>query len=228
MSGPEVVLFDFGGTLDADGVHWAPRFYAAYQTAGGKVAYPEFEAVFRATDGMLEREPRVRTMGFRALIDAQAHLLRDRLPDGAVIDAKQLGARFHADAVAVVARNRPILERLSTRYRLGIVSNFAGNLEPCLDELDIRRYFSVAADSAVVGIAKPDPRIFEGVLAELEAPPSRAWMIGDNFETDIRPAGALGIRTCWLAALDRPVPPGAAPTARIARLTDLEGVLCTD
>ena len=158
----------------------------------------------------------------------QAQLLRERLPDGAGIDAAQIATRFHADAVAVVARNRPILERLSTRYRLGMVSNFAGNLEPCLNELELRRYFTVVADSAVVGIAKPDPRIFKGVLGELEAPPSRAWMIGDNFETDIRPAAALGMRTCWLAALDRTVPNGAAPTARIARLTDLEGVLCTD
>ena len=218
------MLFDFGGTLDADGVHWAPRFYAAYKSGGGKIEFPAFEAVFRATDGVLEREPRVRTMGFRALIDAQAQLLRDRLPDGAGIDA----AQFHADAVAVVARNRPLLERLSARYRLGIVSNFAGNLEPCLNELDIRRYFAVAADSAVVGISKPDPRIFEGVLSEMHAVPSQAWMVGDNFETDIRPAGALGMRTCWLAALDRPVPPGAAATARIARLVDLEGALCTD
>ena len=44
MSGPEVVLFDFGGTLDADGVHWAPRFYAAYQAGGGAVEYPAFES----------------------------------------------------------------------------------------------------------------------------------------------------------------------------------------
>jgi putative hydrolase of the HAD superfamily len=223
-----VVLFDFGGTLDADGIHWAPRFYAAYQTAGGEVAYPQFESVFRATDGVLERDPRVRTMGFRALIDAQALLLRDRLADGAGVDAAQIATLFHADAVAVIARNRAMLARLSTRYRLGIVSNFAGNLEPCLNELDIRRYFTVAADSAAVGIAKPDPRIFQGVLAELDVLPARAWMVGDNFETDIRPAGALGMRTCWLAALDRPVPKNAAPTARIARLTDLEGALCTD
>jgi HAD superfamily hydrolase (TIGR01509 family) len=228
MSGPEVVLFDFGGTLDADGVHWAPRFYAAYRAGGGKIEYPAFEVVFRATDGVLERQPRVRTMGFRAMIDAQAQLLRERLPDGAGVDAAQIATQFHAEAVAVIARNRPILERLGTRYRLGIVSNFAGNLEPCLNELELRRYFTVAVDSAIVGIAKPDPRLFESVLATLDVPPSRAWMIGDNFETDIRPAGALGMRTCWLAALDRPVPSAPAPTARIARLTDLEGALCTD
>jgi HAD superfamily hydrolase (TIGR01509 family) len=228
MSGPGVVLFDFGGTLDADGIHWAPRFYAAYRACGGAVEYPAFEPVFQASDRALEGQPQIRTLGFRALIDAETRLLRARLPDGAAIDAAQLAARFHVEAVAVVARNRPILERLSARYRLGIVSNFSGNLEPCLRELELRRYFTVVADSAVVGIAKPDPRIFTGVLSQLDASAARTWMVGDNFDNDIRPADDLGMRTCWLASLDRPVPKGAAPTLRIARLPDLEGALrCT-
>ena len=222
------MLFDFGGTLDADGIHWAPRFYAAYRACGGAVEYPAFELVFRASDRTLEGQSRVRTRGFKGLIEAEVQALRDLLPDGAGIDPAQLAARFHADAVAVVARNRPMLGRLSARYRLGIVSNFAGNLEPCLEELELRRYFTVVADSTVVGIAKPDPRIFTGVLAQLDAPAAHAWMVGDNFEADIRPAGGLGMRTCWLAPLDRPVPKGAAPTLRIARLPDLEGALRSD
>lgn len=228
MSGPEVVLFDFGGTLDADGAHWSPRFYAAYRACGGAVEYPEFERVFRSSDRTLADQPRVRTMGFGALVEVQAQLLRELLPDGAAIDAAQVAAHFRAEALAVVQRNRPILERLSARYRLGVVSNFTGNLDPCLRELDLRRYFTVVADSAVVGTAKPDPRIFLGALTQFDARPERAWMVGDNFETDIRPAGALGLRTCWLAPLDRPVPEGGAPTSRIARLPELEGVLSRD
>jgi HAD superfamily hydrolase (TIGR01509 family) len=228
MSGPGAVLFDFGGTLDADGIHWAPRFYAAYRACGGAVEYPTFELVFRASDRALEGQPRVRTLGFSALIEAQAQLLRDLLPDGAGVDAAQLAARFHAEAVAVVARNRPILERLSARYRLGVVSNFTGNLEPCLRELELRRFFTVVVDSAVVGTAKPDSRIFAGALTQLDTSAARAWMVGDNFETDIRPAGELGMRTCWLAPLDRPVPKGTAPTVRIARLPELEGALRSD
>ena len=228
MGGPGAVLFDFGGTLDADGIHWAPRFYAAYRAGGGAVEYPAFELVFRASDRALEGQPRVRTLGFKGLIDAEVQALRDLLPDGAGVDAARLATRFHADAVAVVARNRPILERLSATYRLAIVSNFAGNLEPCLEELQLRQYFTVVADSTVVGITKPDPRIFAGVLTQLAASAAQAWMVGDNFEADIRPAGALGMRTCWLAPLDRPVPEGAAPTLRIARLPDLEEALRSD
>jgi len=234
MSGPEVVLFDFGGTLDADGIHWAPRFYAAYRACGGVVEYPAFELIFRSTDRALQGQSQVRTLGFRALIDLQTELLCDLLPDG--IEAVRIADPFHAAALGVIARNRPILERLSARYRLGVVSNFSGNLEPCLREVALRSYFMVVADSAVVGIAKPDPRMFTGALALLDTTPAHAWMVGDNFETDIRPAGVLGMHTCWLAPLDRPMPDGTAASARIARLTDLEGALssvaaagrCTD
>jgi putative hydrolase of the HAD superfamily len=87
----------------------------------------------------------------------------------------------------------------------------------------------VVADSTIVGVAKPDSRIFTGVLTQLDVRAAEAWMVGDNFEADIRPAGTLGMRTCWLAPLDRAVPSGGAPTRRIARLPDLEGaLLCTD
>lgn len=214
-------------------MHWAPRFYEAYRAAGGATDRPHFEQIFKTADQALAGLPGVRTLGYRALVDAEARLLRDLLPPGESWDPLQVAARFHADALAVVARNRPLLERLAARYRLGVVSNFTGNLEPCLVELDLRRHFAVALDSAVIGIAKPDPRIFVAALTQLDAAPERAWMVGDNFDADIRPAAALGIRTCWLAPPDRQVPAGPEPMARIAHLTDVERVFvrvppCTD
>jgi putative hydrolase of the HAD superfamily len=225
MTDSPAVLFDFGGTLDADGVHWAPRFHAAYQAAGGALDYSAFEAHFHASERALEGLPQIRTLGFRALVAAQSELLAARLPDGARVGAAAMAERFSAPALAIVARNRPILERLARRYRLGVVSNFTGNLEPCLVELGLRPWFSVVSDSAVLGVAKPDPRIFVDTLARLGARPSGAWMVGDNFEADIRPALALGLRTCWLAPPERSMPAGATPTARIARLPELEGAL---
>src|SRR5262249_52328697 len=104
------------------------------------------------------------------------------------------------------------------------------NLDPCLAELDLLRFFSVTADSMRVGWAKPDPRIFELTLEKLEVGPAAAWMVGDNFESDIRPAAALGLGTCWLADGERPAPSDSSADSRIARLIDLPGVLaaCTD
>ena len=107
------------------------------------------------------------------------------------------------------------------------VSNFTGNLRPCLEELGLARFFAVLSDSALVGWSKPDPRIFAHTLAALQVSPQRAWMVGDNFEADIRGAAALGLRTCWLAPSDRMAPAGSGlvPTARISRLPEVERVL---
>jgi putative hydrolase of the HAD superfamily len=227
----DAVLLDFGGTLDADGVHWSPRFHLAYRAAGGTLDLAAFDPLFKLSDQALAHLPAIATLGFRAAIETQAHLLGEVLPDRERVNPAAIARRLHADAVAAVERNRPVLERLARRYRLGIVSNFTGNLEPCLEELGLARLFAAISDSAVVGCSKPDPRIFLGTLARLGARPERAWMVGDNFDADIRGAAALGLRTCWLAPPERAVPPsggqgeGELPTARIARFVDLEQVL---
>jgi putative hydrolase of the HAD superfamily len=219
------VLLDFGGTLDADGVHWCPRFHAAYRAAGGTLEFALFEPIFKSSDQALAHQPGVAGLGFRAAIETQARLLMDLVPAGARVDPAAVARRLHRDALAVVQRNKPVLERLARRYRLGVVSNFTGNLEPCLDELGLTKLLAVISDSTVVGWSKPDPRIFRHTLAALRAPAERAWMVGDNFEADIRGAAALGIRTCWLAPPERPAPLAVAPTARIGRFVELEQVL---
>ena len=221
----EVVLFDFGGTLDADGVHWSPRYYAAYRHSGGTLDFAAFDALFKASDAAMARLPGVSGLGFRATIDAQVQVLAALLPDRDAVDARALADRFHADAVAAVRRNVPVLERLARRYRLAIVSNFTGNLEPCLEELGLARLFVSVSDSTLVGWSKPDARIFAHALAALGAAPEVAWMVGDNVEADIRGAAVLGIRTCWLAPADRVPPAGVVPTARIRQLPDIERVL---
>src|SRR5260370_4663660 len=218
MTRAEVVLSDFGGRLDADGVHWSPRFHAAYREAGGTLDVAVFEPLFKASEAALARLPGIAALGFRAMIDAQARLLVDLLPDRARVDGRHVAERFHAAALAVVRRNTPILERLARRYRLGIVSNFTGNLVPCLEELDLARLFAAVSDSGRVGWAKPDPRLFQHALGALRAPADRAWMVGDNFEADIRPAAALGSATCWLTSSGRSAPAGVAPPRRRRRL----------
>src|SRR5262249_24934592 len=155
---------------------WAVRFHRAYSVAGGRLGLPEFEVLFRESDRLLERDPAVRTMGFRAMIAAQTAALRPLLPDGGSIDLGRVAQRFECDSIAIVERNRSTLKGLSSRYSLGVVSNFTGNLDPCFAELDLLRFFSVTADSMRVGWAKPDPRIFELTLEKLEVGPAAAWM----------------------------------------------------
>ena len=221
------VLFDFGGTLDADGLRWSTRFHAAYRSLGGALPFGNFETLFRASDRALEKLPDIQRHGFRAMIDAQAQLLQEMVPDGATVDFTRVADRFHRDAVRTTARNMHVLSSLAGRYRLGIISNFTGNLSRCLAELGLTSYFHTVSDSGVLGTAKPDPEIFHRTLAALDVAPQEAWIVGDNLDADIRPARTLGLSTCWLTAPERETPADCAPTARIASLTELPEVVCT-
>ena len=206
-------------------MHWCPRFHEAYRAAGGALEYAAFDPLYKRSDEALAQAAGIRDFGFRQMVEAQVRLLLALVPDRARVDPGRMAEAFHAPARAVVERNRPVLERVGRRYRLGVVSNFTGNLAPCLDELGLARLFTAVSDSAVVGAAKPDPRIFLETLAALGAPADRAWMVGDNFEADIGGAARLGISTCWLAPPDRAQPAGPDPTARITHLPAIERIL---
>jgi FMN phosphatase YigB (HAD superfamily) len=222
-----LILFDFGGTLDADGARWSVRFHSAYRAAGGKQSFAGFERAFRESDRALERLSGIRKLGFRATVDAQTALLVPRLPDGAALSPRAIADEFHSSTWAMVRRNEALLARLHTSYHLGVVSNFSGNLDRCLEELGLMRYFSVVADSGRVGITKPNPRLFQHALNWPGLVNKPAWMVGDNFEADIRPAAALGLSTAWIAppaAQPKSREPGV-PTARLARLSELDTVL---
>jgi FMN phosphatase YigB (HAD superfamily) len=219
------VLFDFGGTLDADGLRWSVRFHAAYARGGGALDFAAFDPLFGLSDRRLEVLPGIRGLGLRDMIEAQVAILCSLLPDGSAMDAYDITEQVHSQAIRIVARNRAILSGLRDRYRLGIVSNFTGNLSVCLDELAMVDLFDVITDSAILGAAKPDARAFTATLAALNVPANRAWMVGDNLNADIRPAQSLGMRTIWLAAADQTVPTERPPTAVIRSLAELPAVL---
>ena len=221
----EAVLFDFGGTLDADGEPWCERFYSGYRAAGGRLSLPAFEEWYVVSDRMLARAAGVRGFGFGKLVMSQVDLLAELLPDGSVANKSLWAGRFILEARVAAIRNRILLRGLQQRFALGVISNFSGNLRPCLEELELDDCFDVVFDSAEVGVRKPDARLFRAAFDALGLAPEECWMVGDNPFADILPAARLGCPTCWLAPAQRPTPPGVRPTRRIAALTELPEAL---
>ena len=137
-----------------------------------------------------------------------------------------MARRFVGDSLANIAGNVPLLRELARRYRLGVVSNFYGNLARVCDDAGIHSFFQVLVDSAEVGCTKPDPRIFQRALEALGVPASKATFVGDSLPRDMAGARDVGMRHIWLA--------GAEPSAdgpccrgdrRIRSLRELEGIL---
>ena len=85
--------------------------------------------------------------------------------------------------------------------RLAIVSNADGNAEQRLRDDAVcqvgpGRGATVEAifDSTVIGVAKPDPRIFEMALDALAVPAAHAIHVGDTPGADVDGARAAGVR----------------------------------
>jgi putative hydrolase of the HAD superfamily len=59
---------------------------------------------------------------------------------------------------------------------------------------DLRPHFDVFLESAVVGLRKPDPRIYSLVCERLGVPPARTVFL-DDIGRNLKPARALGMTT---------------------------------
>ncbi len=146
-----------------------------------------------------------------------------------VADARlteRLAGRFVDDTRAQLAASAAVLARLAARYRLGIVSNFYGNLAAICAEAGLTPLLGVVADSTVVGAGKPDARIFRHALDALGVAPAAATFVGDSRPRDMEGARALGMRHVWLVDAGAPA---AAPCCTgdpvIRDLAELENIL---
>jgi putative hydrolase of the HAD superfamily len=63
----------------------------------------------------------------------------------------------------------------------------------------VREHFDVFIESSVVGMRKPDPRIYELACRELGVTPPRAAFL-DDIGSNLKPARALGMATIKVGA----------------------------
>jgi putative hydrolase of the HAD superfamily len=220
------ILFDFGGTLDSDGGHWLDRFYALYDEAGPRLPADEVKRAFYRADAACEQDPEVNRMGLRALMRLHVRLQFEGLGVRNPERERRMVERFCEPMEAVLRRNAAVLRRMSRARRLGVVSNFYGNVDVLCREAGLAESLEVVVDSARVGVRKPDCAIFLIALDGLGATADRVLFVGDSPERDLRPAQRLGMRTVWLKGpAARPPQDTVTPDAVIATLPELEALV---
>jgi putative hydrolase of the HAD superfamily len=194
------VLFDLGNTL----FHFDHAFAAALITRHGfavtaaDVASAEYHGK-RAVDAQM-RARRIGTDATRQRPYVSATLEGLGVPAESwtrISDALQeenarnsLWRVVHADTPEVLATLR------ARGFRLGVVSNADGRVPAALAAQGLAEHFSVIIDSHLVGVEKPDPRIFRLALDGCGAGPEETLFVGDIYEIDI-----VGARSAGLDAL---------------------------
>ena len=101
------VLFDFGGTLDADGLPWKERMYRLFREEGAVVTPDRFDPAFYAADDALVGTLPA-TTPFRATVErlaggvaAALQLAEQRTNTGIVAHLRQVSVEVGHDAELV-------------------------------------------------------------------------------------------------------------------------------
>lgn len=226
------VLFDVGNTLlHVDYAHVADVLRAeGHAVDAGAVRVAEYvakAALDRAlapdavpepsVQGLLWRRPDGRPSYFATLIASLG------IPDARVLAAL---ATLEADNRArslwrvVESDTADVLAELRARgFALAVISNSDGRIEADLVAAGLGPHFACVLDSTVVGMEKPDPRIFALALSRLGVPADEAVYVGDVYAIDVLGARRAGIEGILVDPLGRYQAPPDCP--RIRTLSEL-------
>lgn len=202
------IIFDYGGTLNTAGCHWGIMLWQAYQRHQVPVTEEQFRQAYVYGERALGKNPIIQpNYTFHKTLDIKVRIEFDHLREqGWWICDNETRKGFHTailedlyqQVIATTAASRQVLQVLKTQLPLALVSNFYGNLSVVLNEFQLSDLFQDVIESAVVGVRKPDKRIFQLGVEALGLCPEEVLVVGDSLDKDILPAQQLGCRTAWL------------------------------
>lgn len=197
-------IFDYGGTLDTRGNHWGKVLWHAYERNSVPVEEKDFRNAYVHAERTLAKNRIIMpTSTLHDTLSKKIRLQMDFLEENCGMENS---GRFHAlvlDDVYTIARETTaesvgVLKVLHRDFPLVLVSNFYGNINTVLSEFGFDGLFSHVVESAVVGIRKPDPRIFLLGTEKLGTKPQETMVVGDSYDKDILPAEKAGCQTTWI------------------------------
>lgn len=201
------VLLDYGGTIDTDGRHWANVLWEGYQQALVPVTEEQFREAYVFAERALAKNEYVKPMHhFGDLLEIKCALQADYLFGKNYLSDWQWKPAITNEVTDYcydlvrenIALVKPTLEEIAAKYPICLVTNFYGNIESVLIDFGLKGYFKEMVESAVVGLRKPDPKLFELSTKRLHLKSVECVMIGDSITKDILPAQTIGCQTIWL------------------------------
>lgn len=206
MSRIKGLIFDYGGTIDSRGIHWSEVIWDGYREASVPVTKEQFREAYVYAERELARTRHILPHHtFRDLLDIKMRIeLRHLAAQGFIAErqadqmAPIVAGYCYRFAKNCVEEARMVLALLYNEYPIVLVSNFYGNIAAVLADFGIAKYFDKIVESAVVGVRKPDPRIFTLGVEALGLKPEEVLVVGDSYTKDIKPALEAGCCAVWL------------------------------
>lgn len=221
------ILFDMGGTLDGDGLHWLERFLALYQNFGVQLPRDSIRNAFDEAERKSALDETIASSNLAQMIELHVKWQLANLGLNEAGLERHLVEGFIAPVRQAAIDNAQLLATLAERgFELGVVSNGCGNVEKLCADFGYTPFLSIIVDSRRVGLFKPDPAIFLHAAEKLGGDPGSMMMVGDSFDRDVRPAKKAGMKTAWLEGMvPRECPDPGLVDLHLRKLADLPAAL---
>ena len=151
-----------------------------------------------------------------------------------VLDLAADPEEFSRRYLEILSRQTALLEdaeevvsALAGSVKLLLITNGLAEVQrPRFAASTIGMFFSEIVISEEVGIAKPDPAIFELAFDRIGRPArERVLMVGDNLGSDILGGARYGVATCWYNPAGSPNGHEVEPDHVIAGLRQLHAIV---
>lgn len=197
----KAIIFDYGATLDTNGIHWYNIFFNEYNKL-----YPNLsdkllrEAYIFAERELSKKKYILKSFNFKDTLSIKIKMQCEYIYNNLFEDyfSNKLIENCYDIAVKNACNAKIILNELHKNYKLAIVSNFYGNLKTVLSEFGLLEHLDIVIESAEIGISKPNPEIFQLAINKLELTANECIVIGDSYNKDIVPSKNIGCNTIWL------------------------------
>ncbi len=212
------IVFDFGGCIDAPGIHTRVLFWEAFQQVYQIPLHQRdsFQEAYSLADQRMMKTGEAKQLALRKFNQFNAQLIAEALqlnPSSSHMPGDLVTERMKL----YISASKEALLDLRPHFPLSVISNFTGNLNVILREFGLMELFSTITESYYEGISKPDEKIFLSAQKKIGLSSEFLVYVGDNPKNDILPAKKLG----WSAVIIGDAESDEAD-ARIAQLSELK------
>jgi putative hydrolase of the HAD superfamily len=200
----KAIFFDFGDTLASTNPPYLIRLALAFRDCGYHVSDGDFESAYLKTDYEVHKKYmergtisplEYREWFFPKLckhlsLEGESRIIRERIRTALRGIDYTRSALPGANELIELLKDRGLI--------LGVISNNDGTTQEKCEEVGIKNYFDIIADSTNLGFVKPDSRIFQFVLEKLNISSSEALHIGDLYGSDVLGGLNAGLDVIWL------------------------------
>lgn len=197
----KAIIFDYGATLDTNGIHWYNIFFNEYSKLYPNISDELLREAYIFAERELGKKNYIKkSFNFKDTLSIKIKIQCEYIYNKISEDyfSNKLIENCYEIAVKNTCNAKILLNELHKNFKLAVVSNFYGNLKAVLSDFGLLDNLDVIIESAEIGISKPNPEIFQCAINKLEITPKECIVIGDSYNKDIIPSKTLGCNTIWL------------------------------